>query len=94
MDTEIRKLIADVISASIKHYDEFRPTYKKNEWTNDQIANALMNTMVVEFKKLNLLRVSQRSEQLPKRPVRMDGHADDCQCKPCRLLESIFGNCG
>jgi len=54
----IKKALTEVI----KHYEEFRPVYKKNNWTPEQIANAQMVTGA--FKNLIIPNVSQRSELL------------------------------
>ena len=45
-------------------------------------------------KNNNTLPIDGVSHPLPIRKDRMEGYTDDCQCKPCKLLESIFGNCG
>ena len=55
---KIKKALTEVI----KHYEEFRPTYKKNNWTPEQIANAQMKSG--SFKNLIIPNVSQRSELL------------------------------
>lgn len=95
MKAEVRELLEEVISAAIKHYKEFRPTYIKNEWTDDQLAAALMkSTLPCQFKKLNLLDITQQREQLPRKVPTLKGHDEGCKCDACRLLENIFGNCG
>jgi hypothetical protein len=95
MKQEVRELLVETISASIKHYEEFRSTYIKNEWTNEQLAAALMKTTLpTQFKKLNLLNITQQSEQLPRFSTKLKGHDKDCTCDACNLLENIFGNCG
>jgi len=70
MEKAVKKLLSEVISASIEQYEQHRGVYvKDSEWTNDAIGKALMNTMEVKFKTLNLLYVSdmfcQCSEKEP-----------------------------
>ena len=64
MEISVKKLLSEVISESIEQYEQHRGVYiKDSEWTNDAIGKALMNTMEVKFKTLNLLYVSKRSKE-------------------------------
>ena len=56
------KLTGKALIEIIKHYEEFRPVYKKNNWTPEQIVNAQIVTGA--FKNLIVPNVSQRNELL------------------------------
>lgn len=78
-EKEIIKATKEFATINNIHYDEL---------TESMILNAMR-----ELNKCFISGVSQGSEQLSKQPIRIEGHTDDCQCKPCRLLKSIFSNC-
>jgi hypothetical protein len=54
----------------------------------------MKSTLPCQFKKLNLLDITQQREQLPRKVPTLKGHDEGCKCDACRLLENIFGNCG
>ena len=41
----------------------------------------------------SIQRVNHRRGLLPKNLTHIDGHKPNCECKPCKLVKSIFGNC-
>ena len=49
---------------------------------------------IKELRELKLFDLHSVNVPLPKWNPKMDNHPDNCQCKPCLLLKSIFGNAG
>lgn len=64
-------------------------------WMKDRLTSCFISAFGENWHEnsgLNIPLVMQRSEPLPKQPVKTKGHKCDCTCPDCKLLNSVFGN--